>query len=62
MANAFGHTGEKALHTLVKQGLLKGANSCKLKFREHCVLGKQTPVNFWLKNSPYKRNSELCSQ
>ncbi|KAH9666232.1 hypothetical protein KPL70_020569 [Citrus sinensis] len=41
-----GHVGEKALQTLVKQGLLKGANSCKLKFCEHCVLGKQTREKF----------------
>ncbi|KAH9800324.1 hypothetical protein KPL71_000620 [Citrus sinensis] len=41
-----GHTGEKALQTLAKQGLLKGTNSCKLEFCEHCVLGKQTRVKF----------------
>ncbi|KAH9698452.1 Integrase catalytic domain-containing protein [Citrus sinensis] len=41
-----GHTGEKALQTLVKQGLLKGTNSYKLEFCEHCVLGKQTRVKF----------------
>ena len=41
-----GHAGEKALQTLAKQGLLKGANSCKLEFCEHCVLGKQTRVKF----------------
>ena len=41
-----GHAGEKALQTLVKQGLLKGVNSCKLKFYEHCVLGKQKRVKF----------------
>ena len=41
-----GHTGEKALQTLVKQDILKGANSCKLEFCEHCVLGKQTRVKF----------------
>ncbi|KAG8499853.1 hypothetical protein CXB51_006283 [Gossypium anomalum] len=43
-----GHAGEKALQTLAKQGLLKGANSCKLEFCEHCVLGKQTRVKFGL--------------
>ena len=41
-----GHTNEKALQTLMKQGLLKGANSYKLEFCEHCVLGKQTRVKF----------------
>ncbi|KAH9805146.1 hypothetical protein KPL71_002341 [Citrus sinensis] len=41
-----GHAGEKALQTLAKQGLLKGTNSCKLEFCEHCVLGKQTRVKF----------------
>ncbi|KAG8480135.1 hypothetical protein CXB51_024911 [Gossypium anomalum] len=41
-----GHAGEKALQTLAKQGLLKGVNSCKLEFCEHCVLGKQTRVKF----------------
>ncbi|KAM1590896.1 hypothetical protein ACFX1Z_034600 [Malus domestica] len=35
-----GHAGEKALQGLVKQGLLKGATTCKLDFCEHCVLGK----------------------
>ncbi|KAG8502473.1 hypothetical protein CXB51_000399 [Gossypium anomalum] len=43
-----GRAGEKALQTLAKQGLLKGANSCKLEFCEHCVLGKQTRVKFGL--------------
>lgn len=41
-----GHAGEKALQGLVKQGLLKGAKTCKLGFCEHCVLGKQTRVKF----------------
>ncbi|KAG8480687.1 hypothetical protein CXB51_025275 [Gossypium anomalum] len=41
-----GQAGEKALQNLTKQGLLKGANSCKLEFCEHCVLGKQTRVKF----------------
>ena len=41
-----GHTNEKSLQTLMKQDLLKGANSCKLEFCEHCVLGKQTRVKF----------------
>ncbi|MBT0604656.1 GAG-pre-integrase domain-containing protein, partial [Klebsiella quasipneumoniae] len=37
-----GHASENALQGLVKQGLLKGAKTGKLKFCEHCVLGKQT--------------------
>ena len=41
-----GHVGEKVLQTLVKQVLLKGVNSCKLEFCEHCVMGKQTRVKF----------------
>ena len=41
-----GHAGEKVLQTLVNQGLLKCANSCKLEFCDHCVLGKQTRVKF----------------
>ncbi|CAB4307464.1 unnamed protein product [Prunus armeniaca] len=34
------------LRGLVNQGLLKGAKACKLEFSEHCVLGKQTRVQF----------------
>ena len=41
-----GHASENALQSLVKQGLLKGAKTCKLEFCEHCVLGKQTRVKF----------------
>ena len=41
-----GHAGEKSLQSLIKQGLLKGAKSCKLGFCEHCVYGKQTRVKF----------------
>ena len=41
-----GHAGEKALSSLVNQGLLKGAKTCKLDFCEYCVLGKQTRVKF----------------
>ncbi|KAG8479437.1 hypothetical protein CXB51_029202 [Gossypium anomalum] len=41
-----GHAGEKVLQTLAKQGLLKGANSCKLEFCEHCVLSKHMRVKF----------------
>ena len=39
-----GHTGEKSLQALTKQGLLKGAKTCKMDFCEHCVLGKKTKV------------------
>ncbi|MBZ2164386.1 GAG-pre-integrase domain-containing protein, partial [Alteromonas stellipolaris] len=41
-----GHTGEKFLQTLAKQGLLKGEKTCKMEFCEHCVLGKKTKVKF----------------
>ena len=41
-----GHASENTLKSLVKQGLLKGAKTCKLEFCEHCVLGKQTRVKF----------------
>lgn len=41
-----GHTGEKSLQMLAKQGLLKGTKTCKLEFCEHCVLGKQRRVKF----------------
>ena len=30
----------------MKQGLLKGATTCKLDFCEYCVLGKQTRIQF----------------
>lgn len=36
-----GHVGENALQRLMKQGLLKGAKTCKLEFCEHCVLGSK---------------------
>ena len=41
-----GHTGEKSLQALAKQGLLKGSRTCKLIFCEHCVIGKKTKVKF----------------
>ena len=41
-----GHASEKALQTLVKQSLLKGACSCKLEFYEHCIIGRQARVKF----------------
>ena len=41
-----GHTGEKSMQVLKKQDLLKGTKTCKLKFCQHCVLGKKTKVKF----------------
>ncbi|KAM1482515.1 hypothetical protein TB1_033995 [Malus domestica] len=43
-----GHVGEKTLQGLIKQGCLKGAKIGKIEFCEHCVLGKQTKVIFYL--------------
>ena len=37
-----GHTGEKSLQALARQGLLKGVGTCKLEFCEYCVIGKKT--------------------
>jgi len=41
-----GHTSEKNLQALAKQGLLKGAKTCKLEFCKHRVIGKKTKVKF----------------
>jgi len=41
-----GHTGEKSLQALIKQGLLKGASTYKLEFCKHCVIGEKTKVRF----------------
>ena len=41
-----GHTGDKSLQVLAKQGLLKGAKTCKMELCEHCILGKKTRVKF----------------
>jgi len=41
-----GHIGEKSLQALAKQDRLKGARTSKLKFCEHCVIGKKTKVKF----------------
>jgi len=41
-----GHIGEKYLQVFAKQGLLKGASACKLKFCEHCIIGKKTKEGF----------------
>lgn len=41
-----GHFWEKTMAVLGKQGLLKGAKSCKLESYEHCVLSKQILVKF----------------
>jgi len=38
--------GEKFMQALSKQGLMKSAKTCKLKFCEHCVFGKKTKVKF----------------
>ena len=40
------YAGEKALHTLVNKGVLKGATTGKIDFCEHCVFGKQKNVKF----------------
>jgi len=42
----FGHAGEKSMQALAKQGILKGAKTCKLEFCEHYVLGKKIKVKF----------------
>jgi len=34
------------MQALKKQGLLKGAKTCKLEFCKHCVLSKKTKVKF----------------
>ena len=41
-----GHTCEKSLQALGKQGLLKGAETYKLELCEHFVIGKKTKVKF----------------
>ena len=41
-----GHTSVKSMQVLAKQGLLNGTETYKLKFYEHCVLGKKTKVTF----------------
>ena len=41
-----GHAGEKSLQTLARQGLLKGAGTCKIEFCEHCIIEKKTKVKF----------------
>ena len=46
MAHATGNAGEKSMRALVKQGLLKGAKTCKLDFCEHRVLSKKIKVKF----------------
>jgi len=48
-----GHAGEKCMQALMKQDLLKGAKTRKLKFCEHCILSKKTKVCY----SVYSRNS-----
>ena len=34
------------MQTLMKKGLLKGAETCKLDLCEHCIIGKKTKVKF----------------
>jgi len=41
-----GYASEKFMQALVKQGLLKAVKTCKLKFREHCVLSTKIKVKF----------------
>ena len=41
-----GHTDERSLQALAKKNLLQGAKTCKLKFCEHCVIGKKTKMKF----------------
>ena len=41
-----GHAGEKFLQTLMRYGLLKCMKTCKLKFCEHCTIGKKIRVKF----------------
>ena len=41
-----GHTSEKGLAILSKQGLLGGAEIGKLKFCKSCVIGKQHGLKF----------------
>ena len=41
-----GHTSAKFMQVLTKQDLLKGAETYKLKFYEHYILGKKTKVTF----------------
>ena len=40
------HVGEKFIQALAKQGLSKGAKTCRLKFCEHCVLSNKIKVKF----------------
>ena len=41
-----GHTSEKSMQSLAKEGLLKSAKTCKLKFCKHCILSKKVKVKF----------------
>ncbi|KAK8934286.1 hypothetical protein KSP39_PZI015019 [Platanthera zijinensis] len=40
------HAGEPSLLALHNMGLIKGSNTCKIGFCEHCVFGKKTRVSF----------------
>ena len=46
MAHETWPCGEKSMQALAKQGLLKGAKTCKLEFYEYCVLSKKVKVKF----------------
>ena len=39
-----GYVREKALQSMVRQGLLKGTKTRKVSFYEHCIFGKQIRV------------------
>ena len=41
-----GHVCLDCSQSLAKQGVLKSALTCNLKFGEHCVLDKKTNVKF----------------
>ena len=44
------YAGEKSLQTLMKHKLLKSTKIYKLKFCEHCVVGKKKIVKFGMTN------------
>ena len=41
-----GHTSNKSLQALTKQGLLKSAKTYKVEFCKHCILTKKIKVKF----------------
>jgi len=56
-----GHIREKSLQALAKKGLLKGANTCKLDFCEHCIIGKKTKVKFYTMTCCTEGILDYCS-